>query len=91
MRKIAYLAEKFEREQIIKQHDDQLRKLREQLKSLKAEHVAANKDVQRKEAIISSRKKEKGNKMKSYLTEICDEDGVDDDAWMRLNKRYRFN
>lgn len=56
-------AQKKERENGIKQYDDQLRKLRDKMKNLKSIHVATNKDVILKRKNFESQKKETGNKV----------------------------
>lgn len=59
---------KDEREQLIKQYDDQLRELRDRLKNLKSTHVAANKAVLLKRKNFEQQKKEKGNRVQPSIT-----------------------
>lgn len=61
-------AAKNERENIIKLFDEQLRDLREKMKSLKSIHVASNKAVQLKRKNFELQKKEMGNKVQPPVT-----------------------
>lgn len=72
-------AAKDDRENIIKQYDDELRELREIVKKLKSTHVAANKAVLLKRKTFEQQKKEIGNKVQPSITPEIDEFQFDSD------------
>ncbi|KAJ6639596.1 hypothetical protein Bhyg_12343 [Pseudolycoriella hygida] len=90
---------KKEREQVIKQYDDQLRELRDKFKKLKSEHMAANKAMLLKRKAYELEKNKKATKSNhpllnlrsiSMLIPLCQwyhNDKTDKQGYTRLNFR----